>query len=75
VHVTDVVTGRIAVQLADASTAETLVENMRPQLEAMRQFVERYDIHSDGPTVIIDLVITETQIQMFADLAKNMVNP
>lgn len=73
VHVTDVVSGRVTVVLADASTATTFVENMRPQLEAMRQFVERYDIHADGPSVVIDLVITETQIQAFAELAKSMM--
>lgn len=71
VHVTDVVAARVTLQLADASTAATLVENVRPQLEAARQFVERYDIHADGPSVIVDVAITETQIQMFAELVKS----
>lgn len=74
VHSTDVITGHVAIEMADAATAVAIVENMRPQLAALRQFVGRYDIRSEGPMVIVDLVITEAQIKTFAEMARTMLD-
>jgi hypothetical protein len=72
VHSTDVITGRITIEMAEASMAEAVLENVQPQLAELRQLVERYDVRADGSMVIVDLVITEAQIKMFADLAKSL---
>jgi hypothetical protein len=68
IHFTDVVRGHFVIEMLDIATAAAIVDNMRPQLDNMRMFVEHYDIQASGPRVLIDIVITETQIKAIADL-------
>ncbi len=69
---TDVVTGRVTVEMADTASAGELVATMDPQLAALRQFLEHYDIHADGATVIVDFAITEAQIKVIANMVAAM---
>ncbi len=72
IHFADVVRGHFVIEMLDVATAAAIVDNMRPQLDSWRMFVEHYDIKSTGPMVVIDIVITEAQIKTIGDMVKSM---
>lgn len=71
-HVTDVVSMHLEVELLDAASAAAVAEGMRPQIAGLRQLVERHDLRTDGPRLLIDVTITEAQLKVFVDLVKTM---
>lgn len=73
VHVTDVITAHVALEMVEDADAAAIAVAMEPKLEGLRQFVARYDVHATGPAVILDLTITEAQIKAFAALVKGLV--
>jgi len=73
VHVTDVISAHVALEMVEAADAAAIAEAMEPKLAGLRQFVERYDVHAEGPALILDFTITEAQIKTFAALVQGLV--
>jgi hypothetical protein len=70
VHASRTITAHIAIELLEAALAGAVVDHVRPQLDGLRQVVERYDIRAEGAVVLVDIEITEAQIQAIAAMAK-----
>jgi hypothetical protein len=59
--------------MAEASSAEAMVARVRPQLEALRQLLDRYDIRAEGKSVFVDIAITEDQIKRLVQMFQSIM--
>jgi hypothetical protein len=74
-HVTDRVTAKFVLVLKDPKDAATLEAQMRPQVEASKPYMERFDVRAAGDSLTMEFSMTEAQISAMVDMVKSMMGP
>jgi hypothetical protein len=57
---------------SDADAA-AFAEHARPHLTDLERYVERYTVHARESTLVVDIAITEAQIETFAAMMKPLM--
>jgi hypothetical protein len=65
-------TGRVVV--GSAQEATDVAERLRPNLEAARGMLERFDMRPDGDSVAFDGALTDAQIEAIVAIVRPMLN-
>jgi hypothetical protein len=73
VHATDKVMVHVEIAMQNAEDAATFAESAGPQLEALRSYVDRYDVQARDSALVVDIAITEAQIAAFATMLKPLM--
>jgi hypothetical protein len=73
-HVTNMLSLRFDVAVANANDAQTIAQAVRPQIERMKQLIERWEVRADGDHLAGEIAATEQQLLTIYQLVGPMLD-